>query len=69
MKSRIRKGMELAEALLSPVAGLLIQMVLYALMGVRVRDVSFCFIAVMWVLLSAATAIALERLKYRAELR
>ncbi len=59
-----KRRMELLEAVVSPVAGMLIQFVVYCLMGVRLRDVSAAFIVVMWVLLSAAVSMGLERLQY-----
>ncbi|MGN0305265.1 MAG: hypothetical protein ACI4D2_03815 [Lachnospiraceae bacterium] len=63
MKDSRRKFISFLEAFISPLWGLLFQVVLYFLMGVDIKEVSLTFVIVSWVVVSAATAIAFERLE------
>lgn len=60
-----RKLIEFLEAFVSPVSGLVVQMVTYMLMGVEMKEVSVVFMIVVWVVISAATAMAFERIEFR----
>lgn len=64
-----RRGFEIMEAFISPLAGLLLQLAVYMLMGVRIRDVSPVFMIVVWVLISAATSMAFDRMECKVRAR
>lgn len=66
MKANNRsKLISLMEAFISPLAGLVLQLLLYLVMGVDLKDVSLVFMIVFWVVVSALTAMSFERLEVR----
>ena len=60
-----RKRISLMEAFVPPLAGLILQILLYLAMGVDLKEVSLVFMIVFWVVISAATAMAFERMESR----
>ena len=63
MKNYRRKSIPFLEAFLSPLSGLIFQLLLYFLMGIEISEVSAAFIITLWVVISAATAMVFERME------
>lgn len=60
-----RRLISIMEAFISPMAGIILQLILYFFMGIEVKDVSLAFILIFWLIASAATAMVFERIEVK----